>query len=72
MNKKKSHITAPKETSDESIPDRWMMYDNIPYAQDKDICDSSNITLESGNIIKSYRCLLKDTLELKRELINKD
>lgn len=45
----------------------WTIYDKIPYVRDKELCNESNIVKVSGNIIKAYRYLLKDTYEIKHE-----
>lgn len=47
--------------------EHWTIYDKIPYVRDKELCNESNITKVSGNIIKAYRYLLKDTYEIKHD-----
>lgn len=41
-----------------TLNDYWAMYDDIPYERDADLCNAQNIRLHSGNVIKSYRCML--------------
>lgn len=65
MEVKKEERTAPVNPYDESMWDRWNMYDNMPYIWDPDLCDARRLAAESGNIIKSYRCLIKEPFEVK-------
>ncbi|ROR25340.1 hypothetical protein EDD66_111102 [Mobilisporobacter senegalensis] len=39
-----------------TVPDTISMYDNLPYKCDVNLCNRSSIALESGNVIKSFRC----------------
>lgn len=52
---------------DDSLWDRNSMYDNLPFHWDPDLNVLKNFTLVSGNMIKSYRCLIKEPYELKHE-----
>lgn len=36
------------------------MYDHLPYDRDLSLCNSDAIMMESGNIIKYYRCAMKE------------
>ncbi len=63
VNKKEN--TASVKPYDDSMWDRWNMYDNLPYVWDPDVCDTKKLATESGNIIKAYRCLIKEPYEVK-------
>jgi len=65
VNTKIDKKVAPVEPYDDSMWDQWRVYDSIPYIMDKDMCDESNIVMESGNIVKSYRCVIKGPYEVK-------
>lgn len=52
---------------DDSMWDRYSMYDNIPYVWDSDLNVEKKFTRVSGNLIKSYRCKLKETFEIKHK-----
>ncbi len=65
MDKKKVQYAAPVKPFEESVWDRWSMYDNMPYVWDPDLGDTKRFTLESGNIIKAYRCLITEPFEVK-------
>jgi len=65
MNSKKAKKFAPVKPYDQTLEDHWAMYDNMPYERDNDICNDRNIAMESGNVIKSYRCLFKEPFEIK-------
>jgi len=32
------------------------MYDNMTYHKDNNVCNASNIRMESGNVYKFFRC----------------
>lgn len=51
---------------DDSMWDQWQLYDHSPYVCDRDLC-GNRFTYESGNVIKSYRYVLKEPYELKYE-----
>lgn len=36
--------------------ERIRMYDNMPYVHDVDLCNKDTVALESGNVLKFYRC----------------
>lgn len=48
---------------DSSVNEDFSMYDNLPYQKDLDLCGPDKIALESGNIIKFFRCNMKDTYQ---------
>ncbi len=50
------------------------MYDHLPYDRDEDLCNISSVKLESGNLIKYWRCKSKDSIPIvnKESLIEED
>lgn len=56
---------APIKTYDDSIWNQFEMYDNMPYVWNSDLSSEMILALESGNIIKAYRCIVKDPYEIK-------
>ncbi len=65
MDNKKVKDDAPVKPFDDSIWDRWSMYDNMPYVWDTDLSYYNRYALESGNVIKASRCLMKEPYEVK-------
>jgi len=53
-----SHAFDPLRPYDDSMWDRFSLYDNMPYTWDSNI--EKKISLISGNLIKSYSCVLTD------------
>lgn len=53
---------------DASMEEPLTMYDHLPYRRDVSLCDAHSIALESGNILKYYRCAVKDA----RSISNRD
>lgn len=47
-----------------TVPDTITMYDKLPYKWDVNLCNRNNIALESGNIIKSFRCNFTNYYEI--------
>jgi hypothetical protein len=45
---------------DDSMWENWSLYDNMPYSWDPELNPEKRLAFESGNIIKGYRCLIKD------------
>lgn len=56
---------APLKPYDDSMWEKWSLYDSMPYIWDPDLNPDKRLALESGNIIKSYRCLIKEPYEVK-------
>ena len=52
---------------DDSMWDHNSMYDRMPYIWDPDLNVEKIFRIVSGNVIKSYRCKLKDTYKVKHE-----
>lgn len=65
MNTKKDMKTAPLKPYDDSMWDHWSIYDNVPYVRDLDLRTNINLSRVSGNVIKSYRCRIKEPYEVK-------
>lgn len=59
----KDKKSSPVKPYDDSIWDHWLIYEDITYTRDNDLCDY--LSLNSGNVIKFYRCLIKESYELK-------
>lgn len=47
-----------------TVPDTISMYDHMPYKCDVNLCNRSTISLESGNIIKYFRCNIVKNYEI--------
>lgn len=65
MDTNKPDRTAPLKPYDDSMWDCWGMYENMPYMWDPGLNYDRRLTAVSGNIIKSYRCLIKEPYEVK-------
>jgi hypothetical protein len=65
VEKKKDQKTAPIKPYDDSMWENWTIYDNLPNELDSDLRAERKLAKESGNIIKSYRCLIKEPYEVK-------
>ena len=55
----------PVKPYDDSMWDYQSMYDKMPYVRDSDLNVEQVFSRVSGNIIKSYRCQIKEPYELK-------
>ena len=51
----KKHTVAT-EPYDTSLEDNMSMYDKLKYKRDADLCNASTLALNSGNLVKYYRC----------------
>ncbi|MBH1940677.1 hypothetical protein I5677_07225 [Mobilitalea sibirica] len=67
MEVNKENLPVPVKPYDDSMWDQWSMYDNMPYVWDKDLCPDKRLTRISGNVIKAYRCQIKEPYEVKHE-----
>ncbi len=67
MNTKNDTKPAPMKPYDDSMWDRYSMYDRMPYVWDPDLNVERVFRKVTGNIIKGYRCKLEETLEVKHE-----
>lgn len=52
---------------DDSLWDRYSMYDKMPYTWDPDLNVEKIFHRFSGNVIKAYRCMIKEPFEVKHE-----
>ncbi|MBB2182553.1 hypothetical protein H0486_06665 [Lachnospiraceae bacterium MD1] len=67
MDKSTNMKTSPVRPYDDSMGDNWPLYDNMPYIFNSDSNMERKYVLESGNIIKSYRCKMKEPYEVKHK-----
>lgn len=51
----RSEAQKPYDTSLEDGNNR-SMYDKLPYQRNADMCNASTLALNSGNLVKYYRC----------------
>lgn len=51
---------------DDSLWDCWTIYDKVEYVQNKDDCHNYQ-KIVSGNIVKYYRCAMKDAYEVNHD-----
>lgn len=56
---------APVKPYDDSLWDRYSMYDKMPYIWDPDLNVEKAFAKVTGNVIKSYRCKMNEPLEIK-------
>jgi hypothetical protein len=67
VNNKKEQKNVPVKPYDDSLWDRYSMYDRMPYVWDPDLNVEKRFAKTTGNIIKSYRCQIKEPYEVKHE-----
>lgn len=60
MDKPQDKIHLSLRPYDKSLEDNLAMYDNMPYLRDATLCNEETIALISGNIVKGYRCNMRD------------
>lgn len=65
MDTEKETNTTPIKPYDDSTWDHWSIYDNVPFERDYKSREEDNLSLISGNIIKSYRCQIKEPYVVK-------
>lgn len=58
-------LADPVKPYDDSIWEKWSMYDNMPYYWDPDLYDVKKLSMVSGNVIKANRCLMKEPYEVR-------
>lgn len=58
---------TPVKPYDDSLWDRYSMYDKMPYVWDTDLNVERAFTKVTGNVIKSYRCKMNEPLEIKND-----
>ena len=47
---------APILPYDVTYGEHLSMYDSMPYHKDNNVCNASNICMESGRVYKFFRC----------------
>lgn len=65
---RRSHSEAEKPY-DTTLEDNISMYDKLPYKRNEDLCNISTLGLNSGNLVKFYRC---NGSEEAKEIANQD
>lgn len=48
--------SVAKQPYDKTLEENMSMYDKLPYKRDADMCNASTLCLNSGNLLKYYRC----------------
>jgi hypothetical protein len=64
---KEMKIELPMKQNNDSILEYSTMYDKMPYVKDPDLNIERIFTKVTGNIIKSYRCQIKEPYEIKHD-----
>lgn len=54
---------------DTTLEENISMYDKLPYKRNEDLCNVSTLGLNSGNLVKFYRC---NGSEEAKEINNRD
>ncbi|MDD3174605.1 MAG: hypothetical protein PHF63_13255 [Herbinix sp.] len=67
MDAKNKKRNVPVKPYDDSMWERYSIYDKIPYVWDADLNTEKTFNTISGNIIKSYRCKFEEPYEVKHE-----
>ena len=67
MNTKNEKKEVPVKPYDDSMWDRYSMYDRMPYAWDPDLNVEKVFTRVTGNVIKAYRYRINEPYEVKHE-----
>ncbi len=67
MGTKKNKDYVSVRPYDDSMWDRYAMYDKIPYVWNSDLVIEKTFHIFSGNIIKYYQYQMKDSIEVKHE-----
>lgn len=49
---------------DQSLEYTINLYDRLPYIRDVNLCNKENIKMHSGNIVKSYQCIITKPREI--------
>lgn len=62
-----SKFPVTKQPYDTTLEENMSMYDKLPYKRDEDMCNASTLALETGNLIKYYRCAEADSIEIKTQ-----
>lgn len=67
MDVKSGTENLPDRPYDDSLWDQNSMYDRMPYVWDPGLNVEKIYARVSGNIIKAYRCQIKEPFEVKHE-----
>lgn len=62
MTTKKQKPLLPIKPYDDHINEHFTLYDNMPYSWDSDF--ERHLSLVSGNVIKGYRCKIKEPYKI--------
>lgn len=62
-----SKFPVTKQPYDATLEENMSMYDKLPYKRNEDLCNASTLALESGNLIKYYRCAEADAIEIETQ-----
>lgn len=63
MHRKNDLPSDPLRPYDDTSLDQFYLYDNMPYEWDSNF--EKHLRLVSGNVIKGYRCKIKEPYEIK-------
>lgn len=62
-----SKFPVTKQPYDATLEENMSMYDKLPYKRNEDMCNASALALESGNLIKYYRCAEIDSIDIQTQ-----
>lgn len=62
------NFKTPLRSFEFTVPDTIAMYDHMQYKCDVNLCNRSTIALESGNVIKSFRCKFTNYYEIDHHI----
>lgn len=62
-----SKFPVTKQPYDATLEENMSMYDKLPYKRNEDMCNASTLALETGNLIKYYRCTEIDSIDIKTQ-----
>lgn len=54
----------PIQPFDRTLSENFLLYDNMTYYRDKNLCGDDSVRRVSGNIVKYYRCDLMPPVEI--------
>ena len=63
-----SHFPEAKHPYASTLEENMSMYDKLPYKRNAEMCNASTIAMESGNLVKYYRCAPStETIEIQTQ-----
>lgn len=62
-----SKFPVTKQPYDTTLEENISLYDRLPYKRNEDLCNASTLALESGNLIKYYRCTQIEPVEIETQ-----